>query len=116
MCRELLGIQKTLSNIGSELLGIQENQRDANFKKIGSKAGGMKLRPVCQELLGIQEDTAQCGSRITRHSRGPKRTPCKAGGIKISNFPGIQQRRGSPLLKLNLKTRPRGSGEEAMQN
>ena len=67
----------------------------------------MKLRPVRQELLGIQEDTAQCGSRITRHSRGPKRTPCKAGGIKISNFPGIQQRRGSPLLK----TKPRNKAQ-----
>ena len=29
VCRELLGIQETLSNIGSELLGIQENQKDA---------------------------------------------------------------------------------------
>ena len=32
VCRELLGIQKTLSHVGPELLGIQEDQKDANFK------------------------------------------------------------------------------------
>ena len=32
VCRELLGIQKTLSDVGPELLGIQEDQKDANFK------------------------------------------------------------------------------------
>ena len=67
----------------------------------------MKLRPVCQELLGIQEDTAQCGSRITRHSRGPKRTPCKAGGIKISNFPGIQQK----TRESSIKTKPKNKAQ-----
>ena len=32
VCRELLGIQKALSDVGPELLGIQEDQRDASFK------------------------------------------------------------------------------------
>ena len=32
VCRELLGIQKTLPNVGPELLGIQEDQKDASFK------------------------------------------------------------------------------------
>ena len=32
VCRELLGIQKTLSDVGPELLGIQEDQKDASFK------------------------------------------------------------------------------------
>ena len=54
VCRELLGIQKTLSNIGSELLGIQENQRDANFKN---------------RRQGRWNEAKTGVSRITRHSR-----------------------------------------------
>ena len=70
MCRELLGIQKTLSNVGPELLGIQEDQRDASFKnreqgrwneaKTGvsriNSAFKKTLPNVGPELLGIQED------------------------------------------------------------
>jgi len=58
VCRELLGIQKTLSNVGPELLGIQEDQKDASFKN--------------REQSRWNE--AKTGaSRITRHSR--KRCP-----------------------------------------
>ena len=54
VCRELLGIQKTLSDVGPELLGIQEDQKDANFKN---------------REQGRWNEAKTDALRITRHSK-----------------------------------------------
>ena len=53
---------KTLPNVGSELLGIQKNQKDAEPRQKEKKAGGIK--PVCRELLGIQKTLPNVGPEL----------------------------------------------------
>ena len=60
---------KTLPNVGSELLGIQENQKDAEPRQ---KEKGRWYKTGVSRITRHSKDTAQCRSRITRHSRGPK--------------------------------------------
>ena len=65
---QLFSIQ-TLPNVGSELLGIQENQKDAEPRQ---KEKGRWYKTGVSRITRHSKDTAQCRSRITRHSRGPK--------------------------------------------
>ena len=60
---------KTLPNVGSELLGIQKNQKDAEPRQ---KEKGRWYKTGVSRITRHSKDTAQCRSRITRHSRGPK--------------------------------------------
>ena len=67
--RELLGIQKTLSDVGPELLGIQEDQKDTEPHQ---REKGRWYETGVSRITRYSKDTAQCRSRITRHSKGPK--------------------------------------------
>ena len=60
---------KTLPNVGSELLGIQENQKDAEPRQ---KEKGRWYKTGVSRITRHSKDTVQCRSRITRHSGGPK--------------------------------------------